>query len=164
MKRFFEKLRRYKWLTEQKSEHLQLGEQIAQKQNVYIVDVTYKKADDTYSLCYYIDKEGGIGIDECELFSKAVEELLDAEDFIEENYTLEVSSPGADRKLTKEREFLYYIGREVDVKLYKAENGVKEFTGVLKDYKDKTAFVELDGEVKEIPVKQAVYIRLSFKF
>ena len=139
---------------------LELGEQIAQKQNVYIVDVTYKKADDTYSLCYYIDKEGGIGIDECELFSKAVEELLDAEDFIEENYTLEVSSPGADRKLTKEREFLYYIGREVDVKLYKAENGVKEFTGVLKDYKDKTAFVELDGEVKEIPVKQAVYIRL----
>ena len=100
---------------------LELGEQIAQKQNVYIVDVTYKKADDTYSLCYYIDKGGGIGIDECELFSKAVEELLDAEDFIEENYTLEVSSPGADRKLTKEREFLYYIGREVDVKLYKAE-------------------------------------------
>ena len=137
---------------------LELGEQIAQKQNVYIVDVTYKKADDTYSLCYYIDKEGGIGIDECELFSKAVEELLDAEDFIEENYTLEVSSPGADRKLTKEREFLYYIGREVDVKLYKAENGIKEFTGVLKDYKDKTAFVELDGKVKEIPVKQAVYI------
>ena len=124
---------------------LELGEQIAQKQNVYIVDVTYKKADDTYSLCYYIDKEGGIGIDECELFSKAVEELLDAEDFME-------------------REFLYYIGREVDVKLYKAEKGVKEFTGVLKDYKDKTAFVELDGEVKEIPVKQAVYIRLSFKF
>ena len=75
-----------------------------------------------------------------------------------------MSSPGADRKLTKEREFLYYIGREVDVKLYKAENGVKEFTGVLKDCKDKTAFVELDGEVKEIPVKQAVYIRLSFKF
>ena len=65
---------------------LELGEQIAQKQNVYIVDVTYKKADDTYSLCYYIDKEGGIGIDECELFSKAVEELLDAEDFIEENF------------------------------------------------------------------------------
>ena len=143
---------------------LELGEQIAQKQNVYIVDVTYKTAADTYSLCYYIDKEGGIGIDDCELFSKAVEELLDAEDFIEENYTLEVSSPGADRKLTKEREFLYYIGREVDVKLYKAEKGVKEFTGVLKDYKDKTAFVELDGEVKEIPVKQAVYIRLSFKF
>ena len=98
-----------------------------------------------------------------ELFSKAVEELLDGRFSLKKIHT-PVSSPGADRKLTKEREFLYYIGREVDVKLYKAEKGVKEFTGVLKDYKDKTAFVELDGEVKEIPVKQAVYIRLSFKF
>lgn len=143
---------------------LELGEQIAQKQNVYIVDVTIQKSRRHLFAMLLYWQRGGIGIDECELFSKAVEELLDAEDFIEENYTLEVSSPGADRKLTKEREFLYYIGREVDVKLYKAEKGVKEFTGVLKDYKDKTAFVELDGEVKEIPVKQAVYIRLSFKF
>lgn len=143
---------------------LEIGEKIAKKQNVYIVDVTYKKTEETYSLCYYIDKEGGIGIDECELFSKAVEELLDADDFIENNYTLEVSSPGADRKLTKEREFLYYIGREVDVKLYKAENGAKEFMGVLKDYKENTAFIDVDGDIMEIPAKQAVYIRLSFKF
>lgn len=143
---------------------LELGEQIAQKQNIYIVDVTYKKSEDTYSLCYYIDKEGGIQINECEVFSKAVEELLDADDFIENNYTLEVSSPGADRKLTKDREFLYYIGREVDVKLYKAEDGVKEFTGVLKDYKNKTAFIEVEDEIKELPIKQAAYIRLSFKF
>lgn len=143
---------------------LELGEQIAHKQGVYVVDVTYKKAEDSYSLCYYVDKEDGIGIDECENFSRAVEELLDADDLIESNYVLEVSSPGADRKLEKEREFLYYIGREVDVKLYKAENGVKEFTGVLKDYKDKTAFVSVGESVMEIPVKQAVYIRLSFKF
>ncbi len=143
---------------------LEKGEIIAEKQGVYVVDVSYKKEGDTYSLCYYIDKEGGVGIDECEAFSKAVEELLDADDFIENEYTLEVSSPGADRKLVKDREFAYYIGREVDVKLYKAENGVKEFTGILKDYKDKTAFIELDGEIKEIPAKQAVYIRLSFKF
>ena len=93
-----------------------------------------------------------------------MEEALDAQDFIENNYTLEVSSPGADRKLTKEREFLYYKGREVDVKLYKAENGVKEFTGVLEDYRDGTAFIETDGNILEIPAKQAVYIRLSFKF
>ena len=139
---------------------LELGESIAKEQGVYIVDTSY--ADGV--LCYYIDKPGGIGIDECESFSRAVEPLLDEADIIEKEYSLDVSSPGVDRKLKKEREFLYYIGREVDVKLYKAENGVKEFTGVLKDYKDKTAFVELDGEVKEIPVKQAVYIRLSFKF
>lgn len=143
---------------------LELGEETARKQNVYIVDVTYKKTDDTYSLCYYIDKDGGVGIDECESFSKAVEEILDREDFIENNYTLEVSSPGADRTLTKEREFLYYKGREVDVKLYKAENGLKEFTGVLTDYRDDAAVIDVDGQIMEIPAKQAVYIRLSFKF
>ena len=140
------------------------GESIAEKQGIYIVDVTYKKENGEYFLRYYIDREGGVGIDECEAFSKAVEEVLDAENFIDGAYTLEVSSPGADRKLTKEREFLYYIGREVDVKLYKAVNGVKEFTGVLKDYKDDTAFVDADGEIMEIPAKSAVYIRLSFKF
>ena len=143
---------------------LEAGEEIAAAQGVYIVDVTYKKEDGAYSLCYYIDKEGGVGIDDCEAFSKAVEEVLDAENFISEAYTLEVSSPGADRKLTKEREFLYYLGHEVDVKLYKAEDGVKEFTGVLKDFKDKTAFVDVDGVIKEIPAKEAAYIRLSFKF
>ena len=142
---------------------LALSEGIAKEQGVYIVDVTYKKENGEYFLCYYIDREGGVGIDECETFSRAVEEVLDRENFIDDAYTLEVSSPGADRKLTKEREFLYYIGREVDVKLYKAVNGAKEFSGVLKDYKDSTAFVENGGEIMEIPAKSAVYIRLSFK-
>lgn len=143
---------------------LELGESTAEQQGIYIVDVTYKKQDDGYALCYYIDKAGGVGIDECEAFSKSIEEILDAEDIIENNYTLEVSSPGADRQLTKEREFIYYRGREVDVKLYKAENGVKEFTGVLEDYRNSAAIINFDGTVMEIPVKQAVYIRLSFKF
>ena len=149
-------------ITETKA--LEAGEGIAEKQGVYIVDVTYKKENDGYSLCYYIDREGGVGIDECETFSKAVEEVLDRESFIDGAYTLEVSSPGADRKLTKEREFLYYIGREVDVKLYAAEDGEKEFSGILKDYSDGEAYVECADTVKKIPVKSAVYIRLSFKF
>lgn len=143
---------------------LAAGESIAAAQGVYIVDVDYSKSADSYSLCYYIDKEGGVGIDECEKFSKAIETVLDEMDFIETNYTLEVSSPGADRQLKKEREFLYYIGREVDVKLYKAENGVKEFSGTLKDFQDGSAFIETEKETKEIPVKQAAYIRLRFEF
>lgn len=143
---------------------LNAGEKTAEQQGVYIVDVTYKKSDDGYSLCYYIDKDGGIGIDKCEAFSKAVEQVLDELDFIETNYTLEVSSPGADRQLTKEREFLYYIGREVDVKLYKAENGRKEFSGTLTDFKDGKAFIETEDETMEIAAKQAVYIRLKFEF
>lgn len=142
---------------------LEAGEKIALQQGVYIVDVTYKKTSDTYSLCYYIDKEGGIGIDECEAFSKSVEQVLDEMDFIETNYTLEVSSPGADRQLTKEREFRYYIGRDVDVKLYKARDGLKEFSGTLTDFSDGTVTIEVNGEKTEIPVSQAAYIRLSFE-
>lgn len=143
---------------------LSLAEPVAAEQGVYVVDVSYKKGEEAYELCVYIDKDGGVGIDDCESFSRAFEVVMDREDPIENNYVLEVSSPGADRKLVKDREFLYYIGREVDVKLYKAVDGVKEFTGVLTDYKDKTAYIERGGETMRIPAKEAAYIKLSFRF
>lgn len=139
---------------------LDLAEKTAEEQNVYIVDVSYSNG----ILCYYIDKEGGVGIDDCENFSRAVEKVLDSEDVIDKEYSLEVSSPGVDRKLTKEREFLYYTGREVEVKLYAARDGVKEFDGTLRGYRDKTAIIECDGTELEIPQKDAVYIRLKFVF
>ena len=139
---------------------LKLGEKIAEEQGVYIVDVEYSKG----VLCYYIDKEGGVGIDECETFSRAVEPVLDDEDPIDGEYSLEVSSPGVDRKLKKEREFLYYTGREVEVKLYAARDGIKEYEGVLRGFHDKTAVIETeDGELEQ-PLKDAVYIRLKFVF
>ena len=127
---------------------------------MYIVDVTYQNG----VLCYYIDREGGVGIDECESFSRAVEVILDKEDIIPSEYSLEVSSPGVDRKLTKEREFLYYLGREVEVKLYAQKDGVKEFDGILKGYADRGATIEYNGKDMEIPIKEAVYIRLKFIF
>lgn len=139
---------------------LALAEKTAGEMGVYIVDASYANG----ILCYYIDKEGGVGIDDCEAFSRAVEVVLDEADIIDKEYSLEVSSPGVDRKLKKEREFLYYIGREVEVKLYAARDGVKEFDGILKGYHDKTAVVEINGEDTEIPVKEAVYVRLKFIF
>lgn len=143
---------------------LELAEKTAEELGVYIVDVSYKKEGSDYVLCYYIDKEGGTGIDDCEAFSRALDPVLDAADPIEGNYTLEVSSPGADRKLVKEREFLYYIGRKVEVKLFKAIDGEKEFVGVLKGYADKNAEIEKEnGEKISIPVKEASYIRLYFE-
>lgn len=139
---------------------LALGEAAAAELGVYIVDVSYTGG----VLCYYIDKDGGVGIDDCEQFSRAVEPVLDAEDIIPGEYSLDVSSPGVDRKLKKDREFLYYTGREVEVKLFAARDGVKELDGVLTDYRDKTAFIDTGDEVVEIPVKQAAYIRLKFVF
>ncbi|MCI5604430.1 MAG: ribosome maturation factor RimP [Clostridia bacterium] len=143
---------------------LELAEPVASEHGVYVVDVSYKKTNDGYSLCLYLDKEGGIGIDDCEVFSRAFENVMDEKDPIENNYVLEVSSPGVDRKLVKDREFLYYLGREVDVKLYKAIDGKKEFTGILTDYKDKTAYIEFEEETLKIPAKEAAYIKLSFRF
>lgn len=143
---------------------LELAEPVAAESGVYIVDVSYKKAEEGYALCIYIDKEGGVGIDDCEVFSREVEAALDEKDPIENEYTLEVSSPGVDRKLVKDREFAYYIGREVDVKLYKALDGMKEFTGTLVGYEDKTAHIEYQGDILKIPAKEAAYIKLSFSF
>ncbi len=145
-------------IIEQQALALALG--TAEEQGVYIVDVSYGGG----SLCYYIDKENGVGIDDCEAFSRAVEVILDERDIIDSEYSLEVSSPGVDRKLKKEREFVYYIGREVEVKLFAAIDGVKEFDGVLKDYHDKTAVIDAGDKEFEIPVKDAAYIRLKFTF
>ncbi len=139
---------------------LELAESTAAAQGVYIVDVEY----DSGVLCYYIDKENGVGIDECEAFSRAVEPILDKENIIDGEYSLDVSSPGVDRKLKKEREFLYYLGREVEVKLYAASDGAKEFDGVLRDYHDKTAVIGTDNGDIMVPLKEAAYIRLKFIF
>lgn len=139
---------------------LELGEATAQDLGVYIVDVEYANG----VLCYYIDCDGGVGIDKCEEFSRAVEVVLDREDIIDKEYSLEVSSPGVDRKLKSEREFNYYKGREVEVKLYAPIDGVKEFSGILKDFENKTVTIMVDGNDMEIPQKDAVYVRLKFVF
>ena len=144
---------------------LELGEQIAQKQNVYIVDVTYKKADDTYSLCYYIDKEGGIAVDDCEIISRKLGEWLDKEDFIDDSYILEVSSPGLGRPLKKEKDFVRSMGKDVEVRLYKPLNKQKEYTGALKSYDADTVTITLeDGNDLIFAKADIALIRLAFDF
>lgn len=143
---------------------LRLSEKIAEKLEVYVVDVSYKKEKDGWFLRLFIDKSNGVGIDDCERFSKAFEEEFDKIDPIEENYCLEVSSPGVERKLTKEREFKYYLGRAVDVKLYEAIDGMKEFTGSIEDYQDKTVTIKTEDKIINIPQRQAVYIKLHFEW
>lgn len=142
---------------------LNMSEPVAEKMGLYIVDVSSKKENGQRYLRIFIDKKGGVGLNDCEAFSRTIEPLLDEKDPIKEAYSLEVSSPGADRKLETEREFFYYIGREVDVKLYKAIGGEKEFSGILKDYKDGTAVIKADEKVFKIKNKEAVYIRLHFE-
>lgn len=142
----------------------EVGDAVAQKLNMFLVDVQLKREDGKKILRLFVDKEGGTGIDDCETFSREFEKSFDELDVIDEEYVLEVSSPGIDRKLNTEREFKHYIGKEVDVKLYKMTDGKKEFTGILKDYKNGEAGIEYGGEVFYINTKETAYIKLHFEF
>ncbi len=143
---------------------MEMGDAVAEKLDMSVVDVQFVKESGVRYLRIFIDKDGGVGVDDCEVFSRALGDELDSKDPIDEEYVLEVSSPGVDRKLKTEREFKHYLGREVDVKLFKADENGKEFSGVLTDYEDKVAVIEADGEKRNVNIKDAAYIKLHFEF
>ena len=132
--------------------------------NFELWDVEYVKEAGTWYLSAYIDKEGGIAVDDCEVISRILSDWLDQTDFIEDSYILEVSSPGLGRPLKKERDFERSLGEEVEIRLYKAQNKQKEFTGILKAYDKETVTIETaEGElVFERP--DIALIRLAFDF
>ena len=147
---------------EAKTEQLILP--ILERMQFELVDVEYVKEGSTYYLRAYIDKEGGIAVDDCEVISRILSDWLDQTDFIEDSYILEVSSPGLGRPLKKERDFERSLGEEVEIRLYKAQNKQKEFTGILKAYDKETVTIETaEGElVFERP--DIALIRLAFDF
>ena len=128
------------------------------------VDVEYVKEGSDYYLRAYIDKEGGITIDDCEKVSRALEAGLDREDFIPDAYILEVSSPGLGRQLKKEKHYLANIGKEVDVRFYKQQDGLKEFTGILKAYENNKFVFEVSGKDIEAEASAVSKICLHFDF
>ena len=128
------------------------------------VDVEYVKEGSDFYLRAYIDKEGGITVDDCEKVSRRLEEALDREDFIPNAYILEVSSPGLGRQLKKEKHYLQSIGEEVDVRLYKPINGKKEFTGILAAYSDGVFEFDVDKEKITLEASAVSKICLHFDF
>ncbi len=136
-----------------------------EEQHFELVDVEFVKEAGTWYLRAYIDKPGGITIDDCELVSRALSKLLDEEDFIEETYILEVSSPGLGRPLKKDKDLARSLGETVEVKLYRAMDRQKEFTGVLKAWdKDKVVLEFEEGAQLEINRTDIALIRLAFDF
>ena len=123
-----------------------------------------KEAGNWY-LRAYIDKEGGFTVDDCETVSRRLSDWLDKEDFIEDSYILEVSSPGLGRPLKKEKDFVRNKGKEVDIKLYKAIDRQKDFTGILTDFDKDTVTITMgDGETVVFDKADIALIRLSFDF
>ncbi|WP_313132308.1 ribosome maturation factor RimP [Anaerocolumna sp.] len=148
---------------EQKTE--QLLEPIIQKYNFELVDVEYVKEGSNWYLRAFIDKEGGITVDDCEAVSRQLSDLLDEKDFIPDAYILEVSSPGLGRQLKKEKDFARSLDKEVEIKLYKAIDKQKEYVGFLIDYDNEKFTIELEDESTiDIPRSNVALIRLAFDF
>lgn len=130
-----------------------------------LVDVEYVREVGVWYLRCYIDKEGGITVDDCEVISRLLGEWLDKEDFIEDSYILEVSSPGLGRPLKKEKDFARSIGKDVEIRLYKAIDKQKEFTGTLTSYDaDSVTITMEDGSERTFEKSGIALIRLAFDF
>lgn len=138
---------------------------IIEQNNFELVDVEYVKEGSSYYLRAYIDKEGGITVDDCEIVSRALGDLLDEKDFIEESYILEVSSPGLGRPLKKEKDYKRSVGKELEIRLYKAVNKQKEFYGILESY-DETSVTISDEDNNELTFEKSdiALIRLAVHF
>lgn len=138
---------------------------LMEENNFELVDVEYVKEAGNWYLRAYIDKEGGITVDDCEIVSRRLGEWLDEKDFIADSYILEVSSPGLGRPLKKDKDFERSIGKDVDIRLYKALNKQKDFNGTLKSYDKETVTITQEDETELVFGRPDIaLIRLAFDF
>ena len=139
---------------------------IVEKMGIEIYDVEYVKEGSEYYLRAYIDKEGGVNINDCEAVSRAFSDVLDEADPIEEAYVLEVSSPGLGRTLKKDRHLQKSIGQDVEVKLFKPLEGTKckEFEGELIRFDEKTITIREGDEERTFDRSAVALIRLALDF
>ena len=148
---------------EKKAEALILP--IINKNNYELVDIEFVREGSNWFLRAYVDKEGGFSVNDCEKVSREFSDLLDKEDFIEESYILEISSPGLGRPLKKDKDFERSIGEEVEVKLYKAFEEQKEFSGTLEAYDANKVTLGFEDDTKKtFEKKNIALIRLAVDF
>ena len=126
----------------------QLVKDPIEKLGYSLYDVEYVKEGPEYYLRIYIDKESGIDLNDCEKVNNDINEILDKADYIKEQYYLEVSSPGIERKLRKDKHLEQNISKNVEIKLFKKDNnGKKEYTGKLKAFNQEEIIIETDKEI-----------------
>lgn len=137
---------------------------IAEANGVEIYDVEYAKEGSDWYLRAYIDKPEGVNILDCENVSRALSDKLDEEDFIDDAYILEVSSPGLGRTLKKDKHLEKSLGEEVELRLYKPKDKQKEFAGILKAFDENSVTIETQEEEKVFARSEIALIRLAFDF
>ena len=130
-----------------------------------LVDVEFVKEGSDWYLRVYIDKDGGISVNDCEDISRAFNEILDREDYVEGSYTFEVSSPGLGRPLKREKDYAWSMGKKLEIRTYRAIDRKKEFYGILKAYDADTVTIEQeDGQEMVFEKSNLALIRLAFDF
>ena len=130
-----------------------------------LCDVEYQKEYGDWVLTFYIDKPGGVTIDECEAVSRAIEPILDEKDPIESEYVLSVSSLGIDRPLKKDRDYERAMGKELEIKLYAPQNGKKQWIGTLVSFDADSFTVETESrETLILKKKDCALVRPNIRF
>lgn len=143
----------------------ELAQPVLTQLGLTLWDIRYEKEGSSWFLRYFIEKEGGVSIDDCECFSRAIDKILDANDPVDQSYYLEVSSPGIERELVKDAHFEQYIGSEINVKLIRPIEGVREFIGTLTSYHQGEISMLIDEDVEmNFQKSESASVRLYVNF
>ncbi|CAK7043340.1 ribosome maturation factor RimP [Tissierella carlieri] len=143
----------------------EICEQLADELGYELVDVEFLKEGSNYFLRVYLDKPGGINLDDCQKVSQLLSDKLDEKDPITTPYYLEVSSPGLDRPLKNDKDLKRNLGKEIEIKLYEPLKGKKIIEGILEDYEEKTIVIRTEiNEIVTIPKEGIALIKLAVKF
>ena len=137
---------------------------IVESNGFELVDVEYVKEAGNWYLRGYIDKPGGITVNDCETVSRAFSDRLDEDDFIEDSYIMEISSPGLDRPLKKEKDFARSIGKLVEIRTYRPIEKQKEFCGELTAYDNNSVTIDKEGTPRTFDKKDIALVRLAIDF
>ena len=138
---------------------------ILERLSFELVDVEYVKEGSVWYLRAYIDKEGGITVNDCETVAREMNTLLDEEDFIPDSYTFEVSSPGLGRPLKKEKDYVRNMGKKIEIRTYRSINRSKDFCGFLKAYDATSVTIEIEeGEELTFEKADIALIRQAIDF
>ncbi|MFQ5450254.1 MAG: ribosome maturation factor RimP [Nitrospinaceae bacterium] len=130
------------------------------EENLELVDVEFKKSGPRRVLTVFIDKDEGITVEDCQRISRQIEDMIEINNLIQSSYVLEVSSPGLDRALKKERDFLRFKNKRVKVRTFSPLGNQKNFSGTIRDFREQTLFLEAAGKTLEIPLANIAKARL----
>ena len=142
----------------------EIARPVVEEEGCSLWDVEYVREAGTWYLRVFIDREGGVSIDDCERVSRRLDPILDEKDPIPESYVFEGGSAGADRELKRPRDFEQFMGNDIEVRLYRPVDGSKHYTGTLSGYEDGTVTLTQGEKTLRFPKEQVAQVRLYVSF